>query len=709
MIFPLRGKFSAGKTSCRILVHPFIPALAGIVSAGRRHSQPTLDQIGIRRAGIIPIFLLFIVPSALSQPLSNRIANYKMQVRLNPQTHSIDGRETLNWHDESDQSVSELYFHLYNNAYKSERTTFMREKAQKISPSERGWIDILRIVDLKTQSDLTSAIKYVQPDDGDLHDSTVIVVRLDKPIAPHDSAELMIDFHEQLPQAICRKGSFGTRSGWSPGREFYFVAQWFPKIGVLENGQWNCHQFHGFTEFFADFGVYDVEINVPLQYAVGASGEQVGEDMNPDGTMTYHYIAADVHDFAWTASPDFLTRTRIFPESGRDKYPGFPGTKVILLLQPEHRGQEDRYFAAVDTAIKYFGLWYGPYPYSEITVVDPPRNTGVGGMEYPTLITAGTEDYTLKDFLSPEVVTIHGVGHQYWYGMVANNEFEEAWLDEGLDSYSTGKVLEQAFGANTSVFRIAGVYPVYLYPIWSIEGVPVAAIIGKVWIHEPYNRLPLYLEYAKADAISEFGYKAFDYGAYRMIAYNKPELVLRTLEGVLGSDVMQKAMRTYFEEYKFRHPTAEDFERVCEQVSGKNLNWFFSQLVYGTDVVDFAVKSIDYYKETNLNTGASSYVTRVIVGRNGEVKMPVDLRLALEDGGAVDTVWDGQNRWQTFEFSTNSAPKYAVLDPWNKIPIDINYSDNSLLVDDFLLPVIKWAHRIFFYFQNMLLNAGVLI
>jgi len=231
------------------------------------------------------------------------------------------------------------------------------------------------------------------------------------------------------------------------------------------------------------------------------------------------------------------------------------------LLQPEHRAQAERYFAAVDTAIKYFGMWYGPYPYPDITVVDPPRTARFGGIpaaggcafgaEYPALITAGTDDYTLKDFLSLEAVTIHEFGHQYWDGMVANNEFEEPWLDKGLNSYSAGKVLEKAYGPNASVFRI-GMFIRSIYSSRLSTRVPVAAMAGKVMIHEPYNRLPLYLRYDRTDAISTFGYKVFDRDSYRTIAYNKPELVLRTLEGLLGPDVMKKVMRTYFEEIQIQ-------------------------------------------------------------------------------------------------------------------------------------------------------------
>ncbi len=644
---------------------------------------------------VVAALLLVSAAAAPSQTTLTGIANYKIDVRLDPGAHSTDAEEILSWHNTSGTAVDRLLFHLYPNAFKSNNTTFMREGGREISPAARGWIDIIKFVDLRTNQNLTENIRYIQPDDGNLHDSTIIMVQLKRPVRARDSVSVSIDFQERLPQAV-------SRSGWAPGREFYFVSQWFPKIGVLENGAWNCHQFHAFTEFFSDFGTYDVNITVPANYIVGACGELTGEPQKSNGTVTYEYVAHDVHDFAWTASPDFLSETRTF------SYEGLPETKVVLLLQPEHSGLADRYFAAVDTAIKYFGFWYGPYPYPVITVVDPPRTAHVGGMEYPTLITAGTEDYTLKDFLSPEVVTIHEFGHQYWYAMVANNEFEEAWLDEGLNSYSTGKVLEKAYGPNTSVFRIADVYPVYLYPLASFQGLPIAPIIGKVWIHEPYNRLPLYLDYDKTDPISKYGCMAFDRGSYRTIAYNKPELVLRTLEGVLGPDMMGDVLRTYFEEYKFRHPTAADFERVCERVSGKDLGWFFDQFIDGTGTVDFGVKSIDYYRETDLSSGASTYVTTVVVTRNGEIKMPVDLRLSLDDGSAVDTVWDGQSSWRSFSFRTSVPPDYAVLDRSGKIPIDMDYADNSLRVHSLLSPVFKWVGKILNYFQNVLMTVGML-
>lgn len=676
-------------------------------SGGRTRGKRGAGRLALSFGFSIILFAVFAFPeNVFAEPVSSRIANYTIDVRLNPMTNSIDGHEVISWHNTSNQSAASLCFHLYPNAFKSDNTTFMSECGRTISESARGWMNIRNLTDLRTGDNLTGGITYIRPDDGNPHDSTVMMVQLATPVRPGDSTSVSIDFHEQFPEAA------GGR-GWAPGTKFYFAAQWFPKIGVFHDGAWNCHQFHGFSGSFADFGFYDVKINVPVKYTVGATGEMVGESEKADGSVTYRFAADSVHDFAWTASPEFMAMTREF------KYPGLPRAKVILLLQPNHRKLADRYFAAVDTAMKYFGLWYGPYPYRVLTVVDPPRTAHMGGMsagggcaygtEYPTLIMAGTSEYSLRHYLSPEAVTIHAFAHQYWYGMIANNDFENAWLDEGLSSYSAGRVLEKAYGTNTSVFRIGGVYPIYLYPVAEILGVPVAALIGKVWINEPYNSLPLYLEYAKTDPISEPGYKALDRGAYRTIACSKPDLVLCTLEGVLGKDMMRKVLRTYFEQYRFSHPTPADFEKVCDQMSRQNLGWFFSQFIEGTGTVDFAVRSIDYYEETDLGTGASSFVTKVVVARNGSVKMPVDLRLSLDDGRSIDTVWAGRDRWQAFTFHSGAPPSYAVLDPENKIPIDTDYANNSLRVDSYLAPVIKWAGRILNYFQNMLLNVGVIV
>jgi hypothetical protein len=191
----------------------------------------------------------------------------------------------------------------------------------------------------------------------------------------------------------------------------------------------------------------DVNLTLPSGFVVGATGRQESKTDNPDGTATYRFVQEDVHDFAWTASRRFLERRARFEE------PGYPPVDIRLLLQPEHASLGERYLNAAKIALRTYGTWSAPYPYPQITVVDPAFNSASGGMEYPTLFTGGASWLSPEELQSPEGVTIHEAGHQFWYGLVANNEFEEAWLDEGFNEYHNLKADQLAFGSRTSAAR----------------------------------------------------------------------------------------------------------------------------------------------------------------------------------------------------------------------------------------------------------------
>ena len=229
-----------------------------------------------------------------------------------------------------------------------------------------------------------------------------------------------------MPRTFARTGAIGN---------FYFVGQWFPKIGVLEDTGWNCHQFHSATEFFADFGTYDVRLTVPQGWIVGATGVERDRRDEADGRPRRIIISRTTS----TISPG--RRARITSSGTRRfEHPTLPPVDMRLLLQPEHAGQADRHFAAARAALKYYGEWFGPYPYGHLTIVDPAWQSGAAGMEYPTLITAGTRWLAPADTNVPEGVAVHEAGHQFWYGIVATNEFEHAWMDEGFNTYSTARV-----------------------------------------------------------------------------------------------------------------------------------------------------------------------------------------------------------------------------------------------------------------------------
>jgi len=510
------------------------------------------------------------------QRLSLRVVAYQIDARLDVAKKAIDATETVTYRNLTGRPLDTFPFHLYLNAFQP-TSTFMREvrlygtpasiPGLEWDPKHYGAIEI-KSIEALGQGDLTKEMRFIQPDDTppfhNPDDHTVFHVHLRQPVAPGAEVTFRIVFYDHLPEVLARTGY---------KRDFFMVAQWFPKVGVWWHGAWSCHQFHANTEFFADFGAYDVKLTVPQNYVVGASGDQVASVSSSDGTKTVTYHAEDIHDFAWTADPNF----RIV----EDSWTGSAGTvKIHLLMSPEHWRQRGRYLEALKGTLDRFDSWYGPYPYDRITLVDPPQGAlQAGGMEYPTLITGGVTWWEPAGLRATEAVVVHEFGHQYWYGMVATNEFEEAWMDEGINSYSEVKVMDSLYVAAAS-----------LLDFWGLTA------------GESGARRLFYLSQPDTDPMARFAYQYMNMGAYGAITYDKTATVLLTLEGLIGQETMRQAMHTYFMRYRFNHPTAQDFLKTVEEVSGQNLRWYFDQAVYGTSVLDYEVLSIrsdrvDWYEK----------------------------------------------------------------------------------------------------------------
>ncbi len=254
--------------------------------------------------------------------IEHPIVRYQISAQFDPATKKVAGHYNLTWWNHTEDSIPDLYFHLYLNAFKNMDSTFLREasisrrrsllKEWKTEPEGQkwGWVDVNKL-QIVGGADLTSAITFVHPDDDNAADQSVIRVQLPQPIPPHGSIELSVDFTSKLPRTLARTGYDG---------DYILAGQWFPKIGVYEGagergrkeGGWNCHQFHANTEFYADYGTWDVDLTVPANYVLGATGFLRRTQTNPDRTTTYSFHQEDVHDFAWTASPRFIKLTRTF-------------------------------------------------------------------------------------------------------------------------------------------------------------------------------------------------------------------------------------------------------------------------------------------------------------------------------------------------------------------------------------------------------------
>ena len=594
--------------------------------------------------------------------LSPRNANYSIDVRLDVGGRGLIGSEVVTWRNISAYPTSKLCFHLYYNAWKNDQSTWMREAGLRgrRRPQRRdawGWTTVTSVRLLQPGSaavDLTDR-RFNAPDDGNEADETVLEVLLPDPVAPGASVKIAVDWNARIPRTFSRTGAVGS---------YYFLAQWFPKLGVLEDSGWNCHQFHAGTEFYADYGVYDVRMTVPRSWVVGASGLERGRANNPDGTTTHTYHAQDVHDFAWTTSPDYLERTARF------EHPTLPAVDMRLLLQPEHAGQADRHFDATRTALRFYGEWFGAYPYGHVTVVDPAWQSGAGGMEYPTLFTAGTRWIAPRDVMDPEGVTVHEAGHQFWYAMVGNNEFEDAWLDEGLNTFSTGRAIEAnpAYRTNYQSTRYFG----GLVP-WVFRDIPVTREVDE-------NGLSGYRESAESDAPSTPSYRYFP-ATGGGLSYSKTALWLHTLERHLGWPTLQRAMSTFFERWKFRHPKPQDFFDIVNEVSGRDMTWFFDQVHRSSNTFDYGVQSVCTEEIPGSERAAARRRSTVIVRRHGEAVFPVGLLVTFEGGDTVREPWDGKDRWKAYTYERGEPAVSAIVDPERVLLLDVDRTNNSFTAE----------------------------
>ena len=598
------------------------------------------------------------------KPMSERVVHYEIDAKYDAVKHSVDATEVLTYHNLTGQPLDHFPFHLYQNAFQP-KATWVREAKRdgsrdtaydKWEAKEYGSEEI-KSIEVVGQGDLTSQLHYIAPDDGNKEDKTVIDLPVAKPIAPNAFVQFKIAFHEQMPETQ-------ARSGWK--RDFLLGGQWFPKVGVWWQGAWNCHQYHATTEFFADFGVYDVKLTVPQNEVIGASGVEVSSVNNPDNTKTVTYHGDDIHDFAWSVSPRYKVRESTYQSQSGP-------VKLTFLMQPAHWDQAERHERVIRETLDRFEKWYGPYPYKTLTVIDPEPDSAAEGMEYPTFITGGTNWFMPDGVHLPELVLEHEFGHQYWYGMVATNEFEDAWMDEGINSYTEVKVLDSILGKDKDILNAAGVS-----------------------MGEREEQRLSYISVADRDPMAENAWSYYNSNSYGGVTYGKTASVLLTLEGIVGEDTMNKAMRAYFMKFRFTHPTKKDFLDTIQEVSGKDLKSYFDQAVYGSQVLDYSVLSVDsqpvnWYeenKDTNKDKKEKKggkddtlYQSYVSVHRKGDFAMPIEIEIKFDNGEKIREHWDGQSRWTRFSYVKKAQVVSAEIDPDHTVQLDRNNFNNSYRVE----------------------------
>ena len=622
----------------------------------------------------------------LPDAFSPRNASYDIDVRLDPARKELKGRETIRWRNISAATTNELQFHLYWNGWRNPDSSWLRESRLAAPPArlqdaerrpeETGASDVTRLRVTPAGGaavDLTAAIRFIAPDDGNAADRTVMAVTLPAAVGPGGSVQIEIEWTGKIPFAA-------ARTGWIA--DYFFFGQWFPKIGVLEDTGWNTHQFHRVTEFYADFGVYDVRMTVPASYKVGASGREMRRVDNADGTTTHIYHADDIADFGWTTSPSFIEERRAF------NHRTLPSVEMRLLLRPEHRGQETRHFAATAAALEYFGQWFGAYPYGNITIVDPAYQSSSDGMEYPMLFTGRANWLAPGAVTVPESTVIHETGHQWFYAVVASNEFEHAWMDEGITTWATARVIEEARLPNQLAVRTFGTFLPYTLDV------PLSREVSG-------NRMPTYRPDAEADAQTTPTFRYWPRSA-NSITYDKAALWMHTLERHLGWPTMQRVMAAYYDRWKFRHPRPDDFFQVVNEVSGQDLTWFFDQVYSGSNTFDYAVQ--DLKSEA---AGQGRFRSTVAVQRLGEATFPVQVVTTFADGSQATEQWGGKERRVLYAYARAARAVRAEVDPGRVLLLDVNRTNNTRTTQPRAAEAArKWSLTWMVWLQELMITSG---
>jgi Peptidase family M1 domain len=583
-----------------------------------------------------------------------KVASYYLTATLDTTTHTLKGRETIHFVNRSGSSLNELWFHLYLNAFKNDKTLFLRSPfgagRSGDKAHEYGYIDVKKLTWLEAgPQDLWPSRDLHSP--GDPDDETDLRLPLPHPLEPGQVLTLALEFEDKLPEIVERMGYMGS---------FHFLGQWFPKLARLEpSGQFSHFAFHPQSEFYADFGDYDVTLDVPEAYVVGATGA-LDRQNHDKGRKQLHYHAENVHDFAWTAWDQFRSRSE-----------HIAGTEVTVLYPPQQEANAEVELDSVRFALPHFNELYGRYPYPTLTLVHPPEAAGnSGGMEYPTLITTGGPWYsTLGGGHFIDVVTTHELGHQWFYGLCASNEHASPFLDEGLNSYAEAEALEARFGLG-SVFEGFGL---------SVSSTALNRTIS-----------------AARGGDEPVAEGAADFASFRnlgALVYSRTATIMTTLARVYGEQRLRHALGSYTRKFRFEHPTPGDFSSVMQDELGPEAATALSRALFERGTVDYLVRDISNAPETaaaGVFDGpngreqkkpesphpASEYTSRVVIYRHGSLEFPVEIELVCEDGSREWQRWDGHGFTHNVDHRGPSKVVSVSIDPEQRILLDDDLSNN---------------------------------
>lgn len=542
------------------------------------------------RLNVFLISILFSVPAFTHSVLAQgntgywqQNADYKMHIQMDAENHQYKGKQEIKYTNNSPDTLNKVFYHLYFNAFQPgsemdvrSRTIVdpdkrVRDRISKLSPSEIGYIKPTLFTHDGGTAEYT--IK-----------GTVMEVKLKKPILPGETTVFKMEWDAQVPLQVRRSGRDNSEG------VALTMTQWYPKIAEYDFEGWHADPYIA-REFYSVWGDYDVTITIDADYTVGGTGYlqnpvEVGHGYTPpgqkpmppkNGKYTWHFLAPKVHDFAWAADPDYI----------HDTYPGPNGVTLHFLYKnnPEIIENWKKLQPKTAALMEFFNQHVGPYPYEQYSVIQG----GDGGMEYAmcTMITGE------REFGSLVGVTAHELAHIWFQFILASNESKHEWMDEGFTVYISDEAMNRVMDYKKPNPHV-GSYRNYLYLANSGEQQPLTTHADRYKTNQIYG----------------------------ISAYSKGSVFLAQLGYVIGSENLSKTLKRFYSDFKFTHPTPNDFIRTAEKVSGFQLNWYLTDWVQTVNTIDYGIKDVE----------TKGHKTKVTLERIGLMPMPIDLYVMYEDG-----------------------------------------------------------------------------
>jgi len=604
----------------------------------------------------------------VTRPYFQQRVDYEIEVELDEVRHRLRARMEIIYENRSPDTLTYIYFHLWPNAYRNNQTAFARQKAAAGSWDFYSSPDSLRggIDSLDFRSGAEPLRWSLLPDTID-----VAIVWLAKPLLPGARISITTPFRVQIP------GNF-SRLGRDRGQ--YQLCQWYPKPAVYDRDGWHPMPYLDLGEFYSEFGDFDVQITVPAHFRVAGSGElqtaseqawldslsaacwaldsfpKIKNTTDQAGSgrrKTLHYRLENAHDFAWFCGPDYYVRQSQvrLPHSGRTVRTAVFFTRSSKLWKDAS--------AYVDSSVYYYSLWVGDYPWSTCTAVDGALSAG-GGMEYPTItVIAGVNSARML-----ELVIAHEVGHNWFYGILASNERDHPFMDEGFNSYYESRYMRQRFAYDSNPLGLGSGKLVERLGLANVDGDQLT------WL--------LSCRRGREAALWSSASTDYDSETYGTLVYKKTALELNYLDAYLGRERFDQMMQAYYEEWKFRHPSPADMKVSLQSAlqragGGRATEWWFTDRLQGQSVVDYRLGRVVALKgpkgKEALSNASPTFRYRVRVKGMGS-RTPFLLAALNERGEVMRQEWyEPMSGRQTFDVNLNDRATEFVLDPNLRMPL----------------------------------------